>query len=464
MKIAMDKRQKMERRTNMSPSWVAFIDQMDHLLAPSMAKDHPNLPVVKEEGAYYYGVDGKKYLDFTSGIAVTNTGHRHPKVVQAIKNAADQLLHGPSGVITYESILRLADELRKITPEGLDCFFFANSGTEAVEGAIKLAKYVTKRPYVLSFTGCFHGRSMGALGVTTSKSKYRKFLQPSGLTYQIPYANPKECPPDQDPAEFCVQKLEKELKNLFDHQVTPEEVACMILEPVQGEGGYIVPPRPWLHKIREICDDYGILLIFDEVQTGFGRTGEWFASQTFGVTPDIMAIAKGIASGLPLSATVASHKLMKQWPLGAHGTTFGGNPIACAAALATLEVIKEEKLIENCREMGSYAREKLEEMKKIHPVLGDVRSIGLMIGIEIVHPQTGEPNGKGLLKILHKCLQKGVLFYLCGTHSEVIRMIPPLTVTRQQIDEGLRMLDEALAEYEEELSSSQNSRISIKTF
>ncbi|MGA9173315.1 MAG: aminotransferase class III-fold pyridoxal phosphate-dependent enzyme, partial [Thermoactinomyces sp.] len=167
---------------------------------------------------------------------------------------------------------------------------------------------------------------------------------------------------------------------------------------------------------------------------------------------------------LPLSATVASHKLMKQWPLGAHGTTFGGNPIACAAALATLEVIKEEKLIENCREMGSYAREKLEEMKKIHPVLGDVRSIGLMIGIEIVYPQTGEPNGKGLLKILHKCLQKGVLFYLCGTHSEVIRMIPPLTVTRQQIDEGLRMLDEALAEYEEELSSSQNSRISIKTF
>jgi 4-aminobutyrate aminotransferase len=437
-----------------STSWVAFIEQMDQLLAPSMAKDHPNLPVVKEEGCYYYGADGKRYLDFTSGIAVTNTGHRHPKVVQAIKDAADHLLHGPSGVIMYESILRLADELGKITPEGLDCFFFANSGTEAVEGAIKLAKYVTRRPYVVSFTGCFHGRSMGALSVSTSKSKYRKFLQPNGLSYQISYANTKECPPGEDPEEFCVRKLERDIKVLFHHQVTPEEVACMILEPVLGEGGYVVPPRAWIRKIREICDRHGILLIFDEVQTGFGRTGEWFAAQTFGVTPDIMAIAKGIASGLPLSATVASRKLMKKWPLGAHGTTFGGNPLACSAALATLEVIKEEKLIENCREMGRYAREKLESMKRNHPVIGEVRSIGLMIGIEIVHPQTGEPNGKGLLNILNRCLQKGVLFYFCGNQGEVIRMIPPLTVTKQQIDEGLGMLDEALTEYEEEFFSS----------
>jgi 4-aminobutyrate aminotransferase len=356
-------------------------------------------------------------------------------------------------VITYESILRLADELRKITPEGLDCFFFANSGTEAVEGAIKLAKYVTRRPYILSFTGCFHGRSMGALSVTTSKSKYRKFLQPSGLTCQIPYANTKECPPGEDPEEFCLRKLEKDIKALFDHQVTPEEIACIILEPVLGEGGYVVPPKAWLHKIREICDRHGILLIFDEVQTGFGRTGEWFAAQTFGVTPDIMAIAKGIASGLPLSATVASRQLMKKWPLGAHGTTFGGNPIACSAALATLEVIKEENLIENCRKMGRYAREKLEAMKSNQPLIGEVRSIGLMIGIEIVHPQTGEPDGEGLLNILNKCLQKGVLFYLCGNQGEVIRMIPPLTVTKQQIDEGLEILDEALAEYEKEFSS-----------
>jgi 4-aminobutyrate aminotransferase len=434
-------------------NWGHLIENMPNRLAPSMAKDHPNLPVVKEEGCYYYGLDGRKYLDFTSGIAVTNVGHRHPKVVQAIKTAADGLMHGPSGVIMYESILRLADELAQILPGDLDCFFFANSGTEAIEGAIKLAKYVTKRPYIISFTGCFHGRSLGALSVTTSKSKYRKFMQQPGLTYQIPFANVKECPIGVDPETFVIEKLEKDFENLFNHQVTPKEVACVILEPVLGEGGYVVPPKDWLKKVREICDRHHILLIFDEVQTGFGRTGEWFAAQTFDVTPDIMAIAKGIASGMPLSATVASSELMMQWPLGSHGTTFGGNPIACSAALATLEVMKEEKLLENTKKMGSYAVQKLENLKERHPVIGSIRSIGLMIGIEIIHPITGEPNQAGLMKILDLSLEKGVLFYLCGNHSEVIRMIPPLIVTKEQIDEGLRMLDEAISEYEATLMS-----------
>ncbi|MDN3016343.1 aspartate aminotransferase family protein [Paenibacillus sp. BSR1-1] len=432
----------------MGKNWEHLIKNMPNRLAPSMAKDHPNLPVVKEEGCYYYGVDGKKYLDFTSGIAVTNVGHRHPKIVQAIKDAADGLMHGPSGVIMYESILRLADELAEILPGDLDCFFFANSGAEAIEGSIKLAKYATKRPYVISFTGCFHGRSLGALSVTTSKSKYRKFMQPSGLTYQIPYANVKECPQGKDPEAFVIEKLEKDFASLFSHQVTPEEVACVILEPVLGEGGYIVPPKGWLKRVREICDRHNILLIFDEVQTGFGRTGEWFAAQTFDVTPDIMAIAKGIASGLPLSATVASSDLMKQWPLGSHGTTFGGNPIACSVGLATLEVMKEENLLENTRNMGKYAVEQLEQIKERHPVIGSIRAVGLMIGIEIVNPKTGDPDGKALLKILDLALEKGVLFYLCGNHSEVIRMIPPLIVTKEQIDEGLKILDEALSEYE----------------
>lgn len=433
---------------NMGKNWEHLFKNMPNRLAPSMAKDHPNLPVVKEEGCYYYGVDGKKYLDFTSGIAVTNVGHRHPKIVQAIKDAADGLMHGPSGVIMYESILRLADGLAEILPGDLDCFFFANSGAEAIEGSIKLAKYVTKRPYVISFTGCFHGRSLGALSVTTSKSKYRKFMQPSGLTYQIPYANVKECPQGKDPEAFVIEKLEKDFASLFSHQVTPEEVACVILEPVLGEGGYIVPPKGWLKRVREICDRHNILLIFDEVQTGFGRTGEWFAAQTFDVTPDIMAIAKGIASGLPLSATVASSDLMKQWPLGSHGTTFGGNPIACSVGLATLEVMKEENLLENTRNMGKYAVEQLERIKERHSVIGSIRAVGLMIGIEIVDPKTGDPDGKALLKILDLALEKGVLFYLCGNHSEVIRMIPPLIVTKEQIDEGLKILDEALSEYE----------------
>lgn len=429
---------------NTHQDWQQLIGSIGNFLAPSMAKDHPNLPVVKAEGCYYIGADGKTYLDFTSGIAVENVGHRHPKVVQAIKDSADHLVHGPSGVIIYESILKLAQELQEILPPKLDNFFFANSGTEAIEGALKLAKYVTKRPYAVSFTGCFHGRSIGALSVSTSKSKYRKYQQPSWLTYQLPYANPNDAPTGVDPEVYFPEKLEKDAAELFKHKVDPEEVACMIIEPVMGEGGYIFPPKAWLKKIREICDRHGILLIFDEVQTGFGRTGNWFAAQTFDVKPDIMAIAKGIAAGLPLSATVASKELMSQWPLGAHGTTFGGNPMACAAARASLSVIKEERLLENSRVMGEHALKRLYEMKKKYPIIDDVRGVGLMIGIALKDPETGLPDGDAVMKVLNGCLEKGVLFYLCGNSGEVIRMIPPLVVTKAQIDQGLDVLDRAL--------------------
>jgi 4-aminobutyrate aminotransferase len=431
--------------------WVSLVDNISNLLAPSMAKDHPNLPVVKAEGCYYYGADGQKYLDFTSGIAVENVGHRHPKVVQAMKDSIDHLVHGPSGVIIYESILRLAEELGEITPGDLNCFFFANSGTEAIEGAIKLAKYATKRPYVISFTGCFHGRSMGALSVSTSKSKYRKHMQPSWLTYQLPYADYGLCPEGVDAESYLAEKLERDFETLFKHQVDPEEVACVILEPILGEGGYIIPPKSWLHKVREICDRYGMLLIFDEVQTGFGRTGQWFAAQTFEVEPDIMAIAKGIAAGLPLSATVASKELMAKWPLGAHGTTFGGNPVACSAALASMQVIKEEGLLEHTRETGRYAMERLEQLRKNYSVISSVRGTGLMIGIEIRNPLTNEPDGEGVLKILDSALKKGVLFYLCGNSGQVIRMIPPLVVTKEEIDLGLDVLEEAIREYEAQM-------------
>ncbi|MFD1335816.1 aspartate aminotransferase family protein [Oceanobacillus iheyensis] len=426
--------------------WQELVNSIGNFLAPSMAKDHPNLPVVKAEGCYYYGTDGKEYLDFTSGIAVENVGHRHPKVVQAIKDSADHLVHGPSGVIIYESILKLAQELQEIMPPKLDNFFFANSGTEAIEGGLKLAKHVTKRPYVISFTGNFHGRSIGSLSVSTSKSKYRKYQQPSWLTYQLPYALPEYLPEGQDPEVFFAEKLEKEAESLFKHQVDPEEVACMILEPIMGEGGYIIPPKTWLQKVREICDRHGILLIFDEVQTGFGRTGDWFAAQTFGVTPDIMAIAKGIAAGMPLSATVASKELMDQWPLGSHGTTFGGNPIACAAARASLSIMKEEKLLNNAKTMGDYALTKLSGLKDKYEIVHEVRGIGLMLGIELRDPETGEPDGEAVMKALNGCLDEGVLFYLCGNAGEVIRMIPPLTINKEQIDQGIDVLDKVLAQ------------------
>ncbi|MEY8749190.1 aspartate aminotransferase family protein [Alkalicoccobacillus gibsonii] len=428
----------------MSTEWTELSKKMPIRLAPSMAKDHPNLPVVKEEGCYYWGVDGKQYLDFTSGIAVTNVGHRHPKVVAAIKDAADYLAHGPIGVIQYESILKLADELAEIMPGDLDCFFFGNSGTEAIEGALKLARHVTKKPFVVSFIGGFHGRTLGSMAISTSKSKYRSHQHVSG-TYQLPYYQPG------DSEQEAIEKLDLAAEQLFAHQVLPNEVACMILEPVLGEGGYIIPPKSWLQRIRQICDEHGILLIFDEVQTGFGRTGEWFASQSFEVVPDIMAVAKGIASGIPLSATVANHKLMQQWPLGSHATTFGGTPLGCAAALATIEVIKEEKLLENTKVVGAYAREQLEILQKKYERIGNVRSIGLMIGIEIVDPVTGLGDGQAAMEILDLALHEGVLFYFSGKHGEVIRMIPPLTVTKEQINEGLAGLERALIVFEQKL-------------
>jgi len=422
------------------------------LLAPTMAKDFPNLPVVKSEGLFYIGVDGKKYLDFTSGIATENTGHRHPKVIAAIKDQVDHLVHGPIGIINYESIMLLAKKLRTILPESLDCFFFSNSGAEAIEGAVKLARHVTKRNYVVSFLGGFHGRTMGALSLTTSKSKYRKSLPVgAGMTYQLPYAQVTDTPDGLDPEVYWSEHVEKDFERLFNHQVSPDEVAAVIMEPVLGEGGYVVPPKAWLQKIREICDQHGILLIFDEVQTGFGRTGDWFAANRFGVTPDIMAIAKGIASGLPLSATVASQELMEQWAIGSHSTTFGGNPIACAAAVATIDVLKEEGLVENAKTLGEYALSKLTELKEKHPVMGTVRGIGLMLGIEVIHPETGEPNGEGLMTILEKCLEKGLILYLSGNKGEVIRMMPPLTVDKEHLDLGISILDEAITEYESEL-------------
>lgn len=428
-------------------SSISFKQQVENIgdfLAPGMAKDHPNLPVKKAEGCYYYGLENEKYLDFTSGIAVENVGHRHPKVVQAIKDSADHLVHGPSGVIIYDSILELAKELQDILPDPLDNFFFNNSGTEAVEGAIKLAKYTTQRPYVISFTGCFHGRSVGALSVSTSKSKYRKHMQPSWLTYQLPYANPADCPEGEDPEEYFAKKLEKDAEQLFKHQVEPDEVACMIVEPVLGEGGYVVPPQSWIKKMREICDQHGILLIFDEVQTGFGRTGNWFAAQTFDVVPDIMAIAKGIAAGMPLSATVASKELMQKWPLGAHATTFGGNPIACSAAIASINVIHEENLLDHTQEVGQYAFSQLKQLQEKHSSIKDIRGIGLMIGIELEDPNGQISAGDLVMKVLDQCLDKGVLFYLCGNEGEVLRMIPPLVVSKEQIDEGLNVLDQVL--------------------
>ena len=426
-----------------SPSFEELLPRLDQLLAPCLAQDWPNLPAERVEGVTIYGRDGRRYLDFLSGFGACNVGHNHPRVVAAAREQMERMVHAPVGVLATEPLLRLAWELGQITPGGADMFFFGNSGAEAVEGAIKLARYVTGRPGIIGFLGSFHGRTMGVASLTTSKVTYRAGHGPfvpdvHFARFPYPYRSSAADP------EACAQEALADIERLFEHVIAPQDVAAILLEPIQGEGGYVIPPRSWLVALRGICDEHGILLIFDEVQTGFGRTGEWFAAQALGVDPDIVCLAKGIANGFPLGATAAPRELMGQWGATSHGTTYGGNPIACAASLATLEVIREQNLMENARVQGAHMLEALEELQAETHIIGDVRGIGLMIAAEVVKPGTKEPNTEAVRRIKERALERGLLFYPCGHWSQTIRLIPPLTITRAQVDEGLVILREAV--------------------
>lgn len=416
------------------------------VLAPSLAADWPLLPVVRAEGAYLYTTDGRRYLDFTSGIAVTNVGHGHPRVLAAALQQMELFSHSAVGISLHEPLLRLSEGLAKVLPGGLDMFFYGNSGAEAVEGSLKLARYVTGRPGIIAFEGGFHGRTYGAASVTSVKSKYRNHYEPFiPAVYFAPYAYPYRCPLGSDDAAVIRWSLDG-IQKIFDRLAPPEQVAAMLVEPVQGEGGYVVPPAGFLKELRRICDEHGILLIVDEVQTGFGRTGQMFASQVFGVQPDIMAIAKGIANGFPLSATVASRALMSRWAAGSHGTTYGGNPIACAAALAVLDVIKDEHLLENCRRMGRRLLEGFRNLQGRYPLIGDVRGLGLMVAMELVVPGSDKtPNGEAAMAVLEHCLERGLIGYMAGLRGQVVRLIPPLNVSAEQVDEALNILNDSLA-------------------
>ncbi len=433
-------------------SFPDLMEQMPDLLAPSLSRDWPNLPVTQAEGVYLYGVDGRRYLDFTSGLAVLNIGHCHPRVVAAAKRQTARMIHSAVGVTQVEPVLRLAAELIGVLPPGLNTFFFSNSGSEAIEGALKLARFATSRPGFIAFWGGFHGRTMAAAALTTSKGKYRagyEPLLPSVYFSHFPYCY--RCPVGRHPDNCNIECLDQ-LTTIFERAIAPTEVAAFVVEPVQGEAGFVVPPPEFLHRLRRICDEHGILLIFDEIQTGFGRTGQMFAAQTFGVTPDIMAIAKSIGGGFPLSAVVAGRDLMKQWKPGAHSTTFGGNPVASAAGLAVLEVIREENLLENCRRMGAQLLAGARQLQSKYPIIGDVRGLGLLVGLELVTPGEGmKPNPGVVQRLLEACLARGLLLYSAGLHSHVIRIFPPLIVTQAQVDEALRILDESLAETMEKL-------------
>lgn len=415
---------------------------------PPVVKRATTMGVTKGEGCYLWSEDGRKILDFASGVAVCNLGHNHPKVVEAAEKQMKELIHGGHNVVYYESYVRLAERLVELTG-GDTMVYFSNSGAEANEGAIKLAKYVTKRPGIIAFRGSFHGRTLATTSLTSSSSAYRKNyegLLPSIYFAEYPYLyrTPYEMKDGKCPKEYFEQ-----FENIFHTLIDPSMVAAIMMEPVQGEGGYIVPDKEFVQYVREICDKYGILLIFDEVQSGMGRTGKLFAYEHFGVKPDILTSAKGIANGFPLSAVIGKKEIMEQWPAGAHGGTFGGNPVACAAANAVLDELTDGGMLDNAAKMGDYFKEKLFALQKKYPsVIGDVRGLGLMLAMEMVHPDK-TPDADITTAIRTKALEKGLLLLGCGTNHNIVRFIAPTIVTEKEIDIAINIIDECLKELTE---------------
>ncbi|RME45584.1 MAG: aminotransferase class III-fold pyridoxal phosphate-dependent enzyme [Chloroflexi bacterium] len=418
----------------------------------------------RAEGAYIWDVEGNRYLDFTSGIGVTNTGHCHPRVVAAAQEQAGQFIHAQANLVIHQPMLRLVEALREVVPPALDSFFFSNSGAEAVEASFKLARHATGRTNIIAFERSFHGRTVGTMSLTTSKTVYRVGYQPlmAGVFF-APYAYCYRCPkaeaaPERYDREHCCGWPLEQVRFLLKSQTAPEETAAILVEPVLGEGGYVVPSAGFLRGLREICDEHGILLIIDEVQSGFGRTGRFFALEHFGVVPDILVMAKGLASGFPLSGIAAPKALMEKWRVGTHGGTYGGNAVACAAAEATVRVILEEGLLENAQRMGEKLMRRLRQLQERYPAtstahsttlragIGDVRGLGLMVGTEFVKSGTREPATDVAKAVQKACFQRRLLLLTCGTYDNVIRWIPPLTIGDRELEEALGTFEAALEE------------------
>ncbi|TWJ26436.1 aspartate aminotransferase family protein [Geobacter argillaceus] len=418
-----------------------IVARAERVFTPALHLYHP-LAIERGEGSWVIDREGKRYLDFATGIAVLNLGHNHPRVRERVAGQLEQFVH-TGGIYYNETTVAAAELLASITPPGLDMLFFSNSGAEAVDGALKLARFVTGRQGIIAFSGAFHGRTLGAVSVTTSSARYRSRYHPLlPSVYHAPYPFSYRCPMHCRP-ETCSLACFGALEEMLGRLITPNEVAAILIEPILGEGGYAPAPPAFLKRLRRLCDDHGILLIFDEVQSGMGRTGDWFAAQRYGMVPDIMTVAKGIASGFPLSAVVAKRQIMEQWPSGAHGTTFGGNPIACAAAIATIETIRDEGLLPRCQQLGERAMERLRAMQEHRPLIGDVRGMGLMIGVELVD-NVGTPAGAACERLLDWCREKGLLIINCGTDRNVLRLVPPLTISDDELDQALTIIDEGL--------------------
>ncbi|MFZ5818276.1 MAG: acetyl ornithine aminotransferase family protein [Chloroflexota bacterium] len=430
------------------PKAQAMIERDHAVISPSYPRGYPFV-MDHGKGSEVWDVDGNRFLDFMGGIAVVSTGHAHPEVVKAIQEQAEKFIHISSDFY-HENWIRLAEKLDEIAPfEEQAVSFMTNSGTEAVETAIKLARYHTGRMNFIGFTGAFHGRTMGAVTFTASKPTYHSGFYPlmSGVVH-APYPNPYrpvlERKFGEDYGETVVRYIGEQILGPI---LPPDEVAGILVESIQGEGGYIVPPEGFYPALRKLCDQHGILLIVDEVQSGMGRTGKWWAIEHFGVEPDMLTAAKGIASGMPLGACVARKSVM-DWERGAHGNTYGGNPIACAASLATIDLIEKEYL-QNAATVGEYALDALHELQARHPSIGDVRGRGLMIGVEFVQDrQTREPAKHLTERVVDLAFERGLLMLSCG--KSVIRIAPPLSISKGEIDEGLAIFAEAIALAEQE--------------
>jgi len=400
-----------------------------------------DLIAVRGEGATLYDENGNAYLDFTTGIGVTNTGHCHPHVVEAIRRQAGLLIHGQANIVWHPPLIQLVEELQSIVPPHIDGFFFSNSGAEAVEGALKLARMATGRTNVIVFQGSFHGRTVGTMSLTTSKTIYRagyQPLMPGVFVAPYPYAY-RYGWEEEETSQWCLD----ELRYLLLSQTAPQETAAILVEPVLGEGGYVVPPPSFMQGLRQISSEHEILLIVDEIQSGFGRTGRWFAHEHFDISPDVLVIAKGLASGLPLSGVLAPISLMEKWTPGSHGGTYGGNAIAAAAAVATIQTIRAENLVENALTRGLQLIKSLRRLQVQYPIIGDVRGVGLMIGVEF-RDADGNPDNSTAKAVQKTCFDERLLLLTCGPWDNTIRWIPPLIVTEEQVEVGLQIFERAL--------------------
>ncbi len=430
------------------PKAQAFIARDRAVISPSYPRGYPFV-MDHGRGSYVWDVDGYRYLDFAAGIAVNSTGHAHPKVVKAIQDQAEKFIHISSDFY-HEKWIELAEKLDLIAPFKEDAVcFMTNSGTESVESAIKLARYHTGASNFIGFLGAFHGRTMGSLTFTASKPIYHEGFFPlmSGVVH-APFPDPYHpllaSKPGEDYGETVVRYIEEQILNKL---LPPDDVAGILVEPIQGEGGYIVPSPSFFPALRRLCDKHRILLIVDEVQSGMGRTGKWWAVQHMGCEPDIVCVGKGVASGVPLGAIIARKSVMT-WPTGAHGNTYGGNPLACAAALATIDLIENDYL-QNATDVGDYALDVLEEINTRHPSIGQVRGLGLMIGVEFVKDQKSREGDHDLRdRIVELAFERGLLTLGCG--KSVIRICPPLSMARSEMDEGLEILEESITIAEQE--------------